>query len=66
LNGYLKAVLTGSGRCYGNPLLRAGTSIVVPGLGARFGGALRVSSVTHSFSPSAGYRTSFQLMGSRQ
>jgi phage protein D len=51
--------LTGSGSTVGNPRIRAGGVLRLEGLGERFGGLYRTTSVTHSVD-SGGWRTSFE------
>jgi phage protein D len=56
-------VLSASGRCRGNGALRAGQIVAIAGVGMRFSGPYRLTSVTHAFSPDAGFTTNFQVMG---
>ncbi|MGZ4643246.1 MAG: phage late control D family protein [Blastococcus sp.] len=51
--------ITGPGTCIGRPDVRAGSLVRIEGLGDRFSGDYAVTSATHTFSPSAGYRTDF-------
>ncbi len=55
------AYISGDGVCVGRTDLRAGTVIDMQGLGERFSGLYYLTSVTHSYSPSRGYRTSFSV-----
>lgn len=55
--------VTASGTCLGMSGLKPGLIVDVHNVGKRFGGKYRVTSVTHSFSPTQGYRTSFQAQG---
>ena len=57
----LAGMLSASGRCPGDPALRAGVLVDVEGVGKRFGGRYRVQSASHTFAPSRGYSTTFQL-----
>src|SRR5262245_1019163 len=52
--------LTGSGSTVGDPRIQAGSLLRLEGLGERFGGFYRVTSVTHTID-SGGYRTSFEV-----
>ncbi|MFC7387820.1 phage late control D family protein [Sphaerisporangium rhizosphaerae] len=52
--------LTASGTTVGDPRLRAGRVIAVEGLGPRFGGLYRLTSVTHTIDGS-GYRSAFEV-----
>lgn len=58
--------LTGSGSGYGNPLLRAGVTIEVNGLGRRFSGSYRLQTVTHAVTADGGYVTSFTAKGAAE
>lgn len=51
--------LTGGGSTVGDPRIRAGGVLRLEGLGERFGGLYRATSVTHSVD-SGGWRTSFE------
>jgi phage protein D len=51
--------LTASGSTIGDPRMRAGSVLRVEGVGERFGGLYRMTSVTHTFD-SGGWRTSFE------
>lgn len=55
--------LTATGSCFGHTELRPGLVIHIAELGDRFGGDFHVIAVTHSLSPSGGFRTSFRLEG---
>jgi phage protein D len=57
--------LSARGQCRGNPNLRAGQVVQVDGVGPRFSGPYRLTTVTHSFSPDRGFSTSFTATGSR-
>lgn len=52
-------MITGSGASVGLPTLRAGTTVTMSGLGARFDGTYRATQTTHAIGGS-GYTTSFQ------
>jgi len=52
-------LVTGSGTAIGLPELRAGKTISIKGLGARFDGVYRLTQTTHTIGGS-GYSTSFQ------
>jgi phage protein D len=54
-----KTLITGNGTTVGLPELRAGKTVEVGGLGARFDGIWRLTQTTHSIG-SGGYTTSFQ------
>ena len=51
--GYLEA----EGVAKGNPSIKAGSKVKVDGIGTSFGGTYVVSSCTHLFQGSHGYRT---------
>ena len=53
-------LITGSGTAIGLPELRAGKTIAIKGLGARFDGTYRLTQTTHTIG-SSGYGTSFQV-----
>jgi phage protein D len=53
--------ITGPGTCIGRPDVRAGELVRIEGLGNRFSGDYAVTSAAHTFSPSMGYRTDFQV-----
>jgi len=53
--------ITGPGTCIGRPDVRAGELVRIEGLGSRFSGEYAVTSARHTFTPSAGYRTDFQV-----
>lgn len=55
--------VTASGTCIGMPGLKPGLAIKVSNVGKRFSGIYRLTSVTHSMSPTQGYRSSFQAIG---
>jgi Bacteriophage probable baseplate hub protein len=52
-------LITGSGSAVGLPTLRAGKTVTIAGLGARFDGLWRLTQTTHSIG-AGGYTTSFQ------
>ena len=51
----------GYGNCIGEPDLCAGTLVQLEGLGNRFSGSYYVTSTEHSYRPSVGYRTTFNV-----
>ena len=53
------AYISAEGMCIGRTDLRAGTVVKIEGLGRRFSGLYYVTSTTHTYSPSRGYRTAF-------
>ncbi len=55
------AYVSGEGVCIGRTDLRAGIVIDISGLGERFSGPYYVTSTTHSYAPSHGYRTAFTV-----
>ncbi len=63
LDNYASRYLTGSGTCRGNPRLRAGKRVQLVGLGHRLSRVYRLTSVSHSFSTTGLYTTSFQVNG---
>lgn len=52
-------LITGSGSAIGLPTIRAGTTVTMSGLGARFDGTYRLTQTTHAIS-GGGYTTTFQ------
>ncbi|MGS4947722.1 phage late control D family protein [Meridianimarinicoccus sp. RP-17] len=52
-------LITGSGSAIGLPTLRAGATVTMAGMGARFDGTYRLTQATHAIGGS-GYTTSFQ------
>lgn len=59
LSEMAKTLITGSGSSVGLPTLRAGKTVTIAGLGARFDGLWRLTQTTHSIG-AGGYTTSFQ------
>jgi uncharacterized protein involved in type VI secretion and phage assembly len=59
LDEFVKA----EGECVGTPLLRAGCTVKLTGLGKKFSGNYVVTSATHSYSPNEGYRVAFVVSG---
>ncbi len=57
--GYLEA----EGVAKGNPSIKAGSKVKMDGIGTSFGGTYVVSSCTHLFQGSHGYRTIFSTSG---
>lgn len=55
------AYISGEGVCVGRTDLRAGTVVAIEGLGRRFSGHYYLTSTTHSYSPTQGYRTAFTV-----
>lgn len=53
------------GLCYGDPQLKAGTTVEIKGAGSRFNGQYHVSSTTHSYTAAEGYTTQFAITGKR-
>ena len=53
------------GLSYGTPLLLAGKTVEVKGVGSRFSGKYYVTSTTHSYTPAEGYTTQFAVTGKR-
>jgi phage protein D len=53
--------ITGDGSCLGRTDLHPGTAIEITGIGKRFSGSYYVTSVTHSYSKTQGYRTQFSV-----
>lgn len=52
-------LVTGEGRCLGQPSIQSGTVLELRGLGRRFSGLYYVTSVTHSLSGPKGFFTTF-------
>jgi uncharacterized protein len=61
LNAIALAYIDGEGVCIGRTDLRAGMVIEIDGLGRRFSGMYYVTTTTHSYLPSRGYRTAFTV-----
>ena len=57
--GYLEA----EGVAKGNPLIKAGSKIKIDGVGTSFGGTYVVSSCTHLYQGTHGYKTIFSIAG---
>ncbi|MBX3158033.1 MAG: phage late control D family protein [Deltaproteobacteria bacterium] len=55
--------IAGSATCFGRTDLRPGIMIALEGFGKRFGGDAYVTSVTHTVTPSGGFRTAFTWKG---
>ena len=53
--------ITGEGLCVGRTDVRAGEVIKIEGLGRRFSGTYYVTSATHTYLPTRGYRTRFAV-----
>jgi phage protein D/phage baseplate assembly protein gpV len=51
------------GQAWGNPKIKAGVQVQVGGVGNHFGGTFLVTTATHSYRGSTGYRTAFQISG---
>ena len=58
-----RSFVSASGTCIGIPTLRPGQVVDVMNVGERFSGKYRLNSVTHSFSTTQGYRSSFDATG---
>ncbi len=59
-NSLLKEFITGQGKCYGNPLVRAGKSVKLLGIDERFSGSYYIVSTIHNIDKS-GYMTTFKV-----
>lgn len=59
-NTLLREAVTGRGNCSGNPLVRAGATIRIGGIGVRFSGIYYVVSTVHAFN-TQGYTTEFTV-----
>jgi hypothetical protein len=57
--------LQAEGECMGNPGVRAGSQVMVMGVGTTFSGPYLISSATHRYTPEAGYTTEFLVTGPR-
>lgn len=60
-NRILREFISGEGRCAGNPQLRAGKTVAIQGLGARFSGNYYLVSTSHSLKADQGYTTTFKV-----
>jgi phage protein D len=58
---HLASFIEGSASLRGDPGLKAGVNIRLSGLGKRFDGIYYVTSSTHSYDDSTGYRTSIEI-----
>jgi Bacteriophage probable baseplate hub protein len=61
LNRKALTLIEGEGLCLGRTDLRAGKVIKIDGVGQRFGGQYYVTTATHLYTSSGGYRTRFQV-----
>ncbi|MFZ5986677.1 MAG: phage late control D family protein [Bacillota bacterium] len=59
-NTLLREFITGEGKCWGNPLLRAGKTVKLSGIDERFSGIYYIVSTVHSID-STGYTTTFKV-----
>ena len=57
--------LAAEGQCFGEPGLKAGTTVQITGVGTKFSGTYFVSATRHEFTPQDGYQTTFQVNGRR-
>jgi len=57
------AMIEAEGTTYGDPRLRAGAKVKIEGVGKRFGGEYVISSATHVYNGTKGYRTHFRVSG---
>lgn len=55
------SAFTGEGLCEGNPLLKAGCTLKLEGLGEQFSGNYLVTSTTHRVTQGSGYQTQFTV-----
>ncbi len=59
-NSLLREFITGEGKCYGNPLLRAGKTVKLLGIDERFSGIYYIVASTHTINVN-GYTTIFKV-----
>ncbi len=59
-NSLLREFISGRGKCWGNPLLRAGKSVRLMGMDERFSGSYYIVSTIHNID-SEGYTTIFKV-----
>jgi phage protein D/phage baseplate assembly protein gpV len=59
------AFIEAGGVCYGQPKLRAGTSVKLKKLGQRFSGTYFVTAATHIYRADGAYQTAFEIHGRR-
>lgn len=59
-NSLLREFITGEGKCYGNPLVRAGKSVKLLGIDERFSGNYYIVSTSHNIDKT-GYMTTFRV-----
>lgn len=59
-NSLLREFISGQGKCYGNPLVRAGKSVKIIGLDERFSGIYYIVSSNHNIDKT-GYMTTFRV-----
>ncbi|MFO0889875.1 MAG: phage baseplate assembly protein V [Isosphaeraceae bacterium] len=60
LAGLSEGIVSGTGRCPGDPRLCAGGTVEIRGVGKRCGGVYRLRQVTHRYAD-GGYETSFEI-----
>ena len=60
-NNMALAYISGEGIVAGRAELRAGTVVLIEGVGERFSGNYYVTSATHMYTPHDGYRTAFSV-----
>jgi phage protein D len=63
LSRLANSYVDGDGWCHGNPSLTAGSKVQIGGVGNRFGGTYTLSSTTHVYGGTTGYRTLFTISG---
>ncbi len=59
-NSLLREFISGEGKCYGNPQVRAGKSVKILGIDERFSGIYYIVSSIHNIDKS-GYKTTFRV-----
>jgi len=59
-NRLLREFISGEGKCFGNPLLKAGKTVKLKGIGERFSGTYYIVSTSHKID-NTGYTTIFKV-----
>jgi phage protein D len=63
LEGRADSYFEAEGVAFGNPAVKAGCKVKIDGVGQKFGGEFVVSSSTHVYKGTTGYRTTFTISG---
>jgi phage protein D len=63
LNSRADAYLEAEGTAFGDPKVRAGSTVEIKGVGTKLGGKYVITSSTHTYKGKSGYQTTFQISG---